>query len=77
MENGLAHVQPERRLFKSSNNEVEMDRKYDAFVAYHIEHETNDHGVTWVVNELRDQVEGSWDKLLFIFDRNASVVAQR
>ena len=62
-----------RRLFKSSHKEVEMDRKYDAFVAYHIEHETNDHGVTWVVNELRDHVEGRWDKLLFIFDRNASV----
>ena len=61
-----------RRLFKSNHNEVEMDRKYDAFVAYHIEHETNDYGVTWVVNELKGQVEDHWDKLLFIFDRNAN-----
>ena len=61
-----------RRLFKRNHNEVEMDRKYDAFVAYHIEHETNDYGVTWVVNELKGQVEDQWDKLLFIFDRNAN-----
>ena len=63
-----------RRLFKNRYSKVEMDRKYDAYVAYYINHEVGkDTGITWVVNDLKDKAETEWNKTLFIFDRNAAV----
>ena len=55
-------------------NDIENYKKYDAYIAYHTEHEIgNDIGLPWIVNKLVGKVEEEWGKKLFIFDRNASV----